>query len=156
MGAIVIQDQMEILVLRHVPVNQLEEFLEFGGSMAPGEFRKKLFGWTQEHRFIVVRERLSDKPSAGRRLFDILEYTFRVFVTSRSDAPEEIWREYNQRVDIENRITELKYDLGADNFYLQEFFTTEAVFRAMLPPFNLLSDFQQAIGMNKYRRPAIL
>ena len=123
---------------------------------AVGEFRRKLHGWERERRFVVVREPLSPKPSPGRRLFDIPEYTFRVFVTSRSDEPEEIWREYNLRGDVENRIAELKYDLAADDFCMHEFFPTEAAFRAILLLFNLLSDFQRVIGMTKHRRPATL
>lgn len=123
---------------------------------AVGEFRRKLHGWERERRFVVVRERLSSKPSPGRKLFDIPEYTFRVLVTSRLDEPEEIWREYNQRSDVENRIAELKYDLAADDFCMHEFFPTEAAFRAILLLFNLLSDFQRVIGMTKHRRPATL
>jgi hypothetical protein len=30
-------------------------------------------------------------------------YTFRVFVTSCSDPPEGIWRDYNRRADMENQ-----------------------------------------------------
>ena len=33
---------------------------------------------------------------------------------------------------MENRIAELKHDLGADDFCLQEFFATEAAFRSIL------------------------
>ena len=83
-------------------------------------------------------------------------YTFRVFVTSRSDAPEEIWRDYNRRADMENRIAELKHDLGADGFCLKEFFATEAAFQAVLLLFNLLSEFQHAAGLPAYREPATL
>ena len=33
-------------------------------------------------------------------------------------------RDYNRRADMENRIAELKHDLAADDFCLQEFFAT--------------------------------
>ncbi|MGB7592734.1 MAG: hypothetical protein WCD04_20455 [Terriglobia bacterium] len=49
---------------------------------------------------------------------------FRVLVTNLEDPPEEIWRDYNQRVSrggIEQRIEELKSDLAADDFCLKEF-----------------------------------
>ena len=58
--------------------------------------------------------------------------------------PEEIWRDYNRRADMENRIAELKHDLAADDFCLQEFFATEAAFRSILLLFNLLGEFQRA------------
>ena len=82
--------------------------------------------------------------------------TFRLFATSLPLAPEEIWRDYNQRADMEKRIAELKYDLAADDFCLKEFFATEAAFRAILLLFNLLSEFQRISGMPGYRQPATL
>jgi hypothetical protein len=96
------------------------------------------------------------KRSLGRKLFDIPGYTFRVFVTNRAEAPEEIWRDYYQRACVEQRIEELKSDLAADDFCLREFFATEAAFLAVLMLFNLLGEFQRASGMSGYRQPATL
>ena len=96
------------------------------------------------------------RDSVGRKLIDVPGYTFRVFVTSCSDSPEGIWRDYNRRADMENRIAELKHDLGADGFCLKQFFATEAAFRAVLLLFNLLAEFQRAAGMPVYRKPATI
>ena len=122
-----------------------------------GEFRVQLLGWERERRFVALRELVREgRNRVGRRLLEVPGYTFRVFVTSRSDAPEEIWRDYNRRADMENRIAELKHDLGADGFCLKEFFATEAAFQAVLLLFNLLSEFQRAAGLPAYREPATL
>ena len=122
-----------------------------------GEFRLKLLGWERERRFVVVRElQREGRDSVGRKLFAVPGYTFRIFVTSRSHAGEEIWRDYNRRADMENRIAELKHDLGADGFCLQEFFATEAAFQAILLLFNLLAEFQRAAALPVYRQPATL
>jgi hypothetical protein len=122
-----------------------------------GEFRVQLLGWERERRFVVVRERVREgRDSKGRKLFEVPGYTFRLFVTSRSDAPEEIWRDYNRRADMENRIAELKHDLGADGFCLKQFFATEAAFQAIVLLFNLLAEFQRAAGLPVYREPATL
>src|SRR5947209_15412771 len=51
---------------------------------------------------------------------------------------------------------ELKHDLGADGFCMQKFFATEAAFRAVLLVFNLLAEFQRAVGFPGYREPATL
>jgi hypothetical protein len=124
---------------------------------AVGEFRVQLWGWETERRFVVVRERMrEERHSVGRKLIDVPGYTFRIFVTTCTEAPEQIWRDYNQRSDMENRIGELKYDLGADGFCLKQFFGTEAAFRAVLLLFNLLSEFQRAAGLPVYREPATL
>ncbi len=79
---------------------------------AAGEFTVKLFGWSKERRFVVVRERVREtKAPVGRRLLDVPGFTFRVWVTNRSQSAVELWRDYNGRAGIEQRIEELKHDL---------------------------------------------
>ncbi|WP_390881074.1 transposase [Aliarcobacter cryaerophilus] len=45
---------------------------------------------------------------------------------------DQIYNIYNTRADCENRIKELKYDFGADNFCLIDFYATEASFRFIM------------------------
>jgi hypothetical protein len=117
----------------------------------------KLLGWDRERRFVVVREEIQEsKPSLGRKLLDFPGYTFRVLVTNLLDAPEEIWRDYNQRACVEQRIEEVKSDLAADDFCLREFFATEAAFPSILMLSNLLGEFRRASGTSGYRQPASL
>jgi hypothetical protein len=124
---------------------------------AVSEFHLQLFGWLRPRRFVVIREQLrAERASLGRKLLDVPGYTFRLLVTNLSAPPEEIWRDYNRRADMENRIAELKHDLAADDFCLQEFFATEAAFRSILLLFNLLGEFQRASRLTPYRRPATL
>ena len=125
---------------------------------AAGEFTVKLFGWSKERRFVVVRERLREtKAAVGRRLIDVPGYTFRVWVTNRSESALELWRDYNQRACIEQRIEELKHDLAADGFCLHPFFATESAFLAVLCTFNLLSLYQhQTTPQSPYRQPGTL
>lgn len=93
-----------------------------------GECEIKLMGWDKKRRFVVVMEQIRDsKPAVGKKLIDLPEYTFRVFVSSLPAPPEEIWRDYNQRAGMENRIAELKHDLGAGRFCLKDFCSTDAV-----------------------------
>jgi len=125
---------------------------------AAGEFTVKLFGWSKARRFVVVRERLREtKAAVGRRLIDVPGYTFRVWVTNRTESALELWRDYNGRACIEQRIAELKHDLAADGFCLQPFFATEAAFLAVLCTFNLLSLYQhQTTPDAPYRQPGTL
>lgn len=46
---------------------------------------------------------------------------------------------------MENRIADLKHDLGTDGFYLKEFFATEAAFRAALLLFTFLAEFNELL-----------
>ena len=136
---------------------RVQEWRALDAVYAVGEFQLQLWGWDRARRFVVVREEIRErKSSLGRKLFDVPGYTFRIFVTNRADAPEEIWRDYNQRACVEQRIEELKSDLAADDFCLQEFFATEAAFLGVLMLFNLLAEFQRAVGMSDYRQPASL
>jgi hypothetical protein len=136
---------------------RVEQWRDVDENFAVGEFRLQLHGWKVERRFVAIRERVREgRDSVGRKLIDVPGYTFRVFVTSCPEAPEEIWRDYNRRADMENRIAELKHDLGADGFCLKEFFATEAAFRAVLLLFNLLAEFQRAAALPSYRAPATL
>jgi hypothetical protein len=136
---------------------RVEQWTILDENFAVGEFRLKLYGWEVERRFAVVRERVREnRESVGRKLIDVPGYTFRVFVTSCADSPEQIWRDYNCRAEVENRIAELKHDLGADGFCLKPFFATEAAFRSVLLLFNLLAEFQRAAGLPGYREPATI
>jgi len=136
---------------------QLPELL---GRLMPFSYTSpNSHGWKSERRFVVVRERVrEDKRAVGRKLIDVPGYTYRVFVTNRPDAPEELWRDYNQRACVEQRICELKDDLAADGFCRQEFYATEAAFRAVLVLFNLLSMWQTASRgpERKYQRASSL
>jgi hypothetical protein len=136
---------------------RVTEWRALDATYSVGEFQLKLWGWDRARRFVVVREEIEErKPSRGRKLIEVPGYTFRVFVTSLPDPPEEIWRDYNQRACVEQRIEELKSDLAADDFCLQEFFATEAAFLSILTLFNLLGEFQRATAMKGYRQPATL
>jgi Transposase DDE domain group 1 len=133
---------------------RVEQWTPLDEDYAAGEFRLRLHGWDGERRFVVLRERVREgRDSVGRKLIEVPGYTFHVFVTSCPDAPEEIWRGYNRRADMENRIAELK---GADGFCMKSFFATEAAFRTVLLLFNLLAEFQRAAGLPVYREPATL
>jgi hypothetical protein len=151
-----------IVVARLTPwvkgaAQRVEQWTMLDDDYSAGEFRLRLHGWSSERRFVVIRERVREgRESVGRKLIEVPGYTFRVFVTTRNDPPEEIWRGYNRRADMENRIAELKHDLGADGFCMKQFFATEAAFRSVLLLFNLLSEFQRAAGLPVYREPATI
>jgi hypothetical protein len=136
---------------------RVEQWKILDEAYAAGEFQLQLLGWQTERRFVVIREVVREgRDSVGRKLIDVPGYVFRIFVTTQTETPEEVWRDYHRRSDRENRIAELKHDLGADSFCLKQFFATEAAFRAILLLFNLLAEFQRAAGLPSYRQPATI
>ena len=136
----------------------LQDWTVLDDRYAVGEFTVPLFGWSRARRLVVLRERVREgKEAVGRRLIDVPGYTFRVWVTNRSEGALELWRDDNGRATIEQRIEELKHDLAADGFCLRPFFATEAAFLAVLFTFNLLSLYQhQTTPDQPYRQPGTL
>lgn len=136
----------------------IQQWKELDEHYAVGEFRAQLLGWSVERRFIVVRERVrEDKEAVGRKLLDVPGYTFRLWVTNRTEPTLDLWRDYNGRATVEQRIEELKNDLAADDFCTQNFWATEAAFLAVLFTFNLLSLYPHtSTPQGGYRQPATL
>jgi IS4 transposase len=54
----------------------------------------------------------------------------------------QIWEQYKQRGDAENRIKELKEDFGAEGFNMDNFWATEAAIRMVCVAYNLMSLFR--------------
>jgi hypothetical protein len=73
-------------------------------------------------------------------------------VTDSADPPEEIGRDYPSaygRALVEQRIEELKSDLAADDFCLQEFLATEAALLTVLMLFNRSTDGENSSALRE-------
>ena len=136
---------------------RIRPWVELDDDYAAGEFEARLPGWSRPRRFVVVRERVREKKEAvGRKLLEVPGYTFRVLVPNTDWEAVAVWRGYNGRAGVAQRIEELKNDLAAEDCCLRQFFATEAAFLAVVAAFNLLSLFQVASGSQQYRQPATL
>ncbi len=68
-----------------------------------------------------------------------------------------LWRDYNQRATVEQRIEELKNDMHADGFCTKKFFATEAAFLSTILGFNLLALYQaQVTAKAGWRKPSTM
>jgi hypothetical protein len=136
----------------------IKDWLSIDDNYAVGSFDFQLPGWTTSRRFVAIRERIREgKGAVGRKLIDVPGYTFRIWVTNRNESPMDVWRDYNGRATVEQRIEELKNDVGADDFCTQNFWATESAFLAVVFTFNLLNLYQQSIASNApMKRPATL
>jgi hypothetical protein len=78
------------------------------------EFCYQPEGWGKTYRFLALRyekERTAGEPEQYQ-LFDTPEYTYRVFVTNRTEALDLLVWFYNQRAGAENLIKEANNDAG--------------------------------------------
>jgi hypothetical protein len=93
------------------------EYRPLDGEYAVAEFQYRAQGWKQARRMIAVRRRLDPKePKRGKQL-KLLEaegYSFQLIVTNLALAPEEVWRFYNGRCNVENRIKEGRLGFSMD------------------------------------------
>jgi hypothetical protein len=86
---------------------------EDGRGVAYAEWTGHHHGWEKDRRFLIVRRRY-EVPSGPRQgtLFPEPEFEFTAFVTNRKTSIRSLVRFYNHRAEIEQRIAELRSDMG--------------------------------------------
>jgi hypothetical protein len=101
-------------------------------------------------RQIVIRQKIAQRPDAGgKALFDLPDYRFQVLVTN---LPREttnalsVWRRYNGRGDVENRIKELGAQFGITGLCCRSFWATEAMCHLAIAGYNLCVLLQRRLG----------
>ena len=100
-------------------------------------------------RLIVIRQRIEQRPHAGgKTLLEIPGYRFQALVTnlSRSVDALGVWRQYNGRADIENRIRELGDQFGIKGLCVDNFWGTEALHHLAIAAYNLCVLLQRRLG----------
>jgi len=100
-------------------------------------------------RLVVVRQRVEQRPQAGGKMLLELEgYRFQALVTNlpSSVSAVAIWRRYNGRADLENRIKELGEQFGIKRLCVQNFWGTEAMHHLAIAAYNLCVLLQRRLG----------
>lgn len=132
-------------------------FRPFAPGLEVAELVYQAKRWARARRIVVVREEVAVRHDArGRELLQLPGYRFHAVVTTLTLPPEEVWRTYNGRADIENRIKELKHAFGADGFCSRRFAGIEAALRFICLLYNLVGEFQRSLGHATLRTLATL
>ena len=100
-------------------------------------------------RLIVVRQKIAERPQAGgKTLFELEGYRFQALVTNlpRSVGALAVWRRYNGRADLENRIRELGEQFGIKRLCVENFWGTEAMHHLAIAAYNLCVLLQRRLG----------
>ena len=74
------------------------------------EFRYQPDGWPRAHRFVVMRERLTEPRSKQLKLLKLDRYAYRVIVTDLDLTPFGVFNFYDGRVGLERIIRVLRDD----------------------------------------------
>jgi DNA-directed RNA polymerase subunit N (RpoN/RPB10) len=100
-------------------------------------------------RLIVVRQQIAQRPQAGGKLLlELPAYRFQALVTNlpaHVDALA-VWRRYNGRADLENRIKELGEQFGIKRLCCRGFWATEALHQLAIAAYNLCVLLQRRLG----------
>lgn len=106
--------------------------------------------WHQPgQRLIVVRQRVAERPEAGgKELLEVPGYRFQAFLTNLPTdvSALEVWRTYNGRADLENRIKELGDQFGIKRLCVSSFWGTEALHHLAILAYNLCVLLQRKLG----------
>jgi hypothetical protein len=105
-------------------------------------------GWAHPRRLVILRRREKPHSGGGKKLLDVPGYKFQALLTNLPGqvAPVDIWRRYNGRADVENRIKELAHQYGLKSFCCQKFWATEAALNMAVIASNLARLFQMHIS----------
>jgi hypothetical protein len=84
------------------------KYRDIGGGVSVGEIRNTGIRWKRPRRMVVIREKeRKDKKKKQPTLFELMGYSYQVIVTNIANmSPEEVWRFYNDRANVENVIKE--------------------------------------------------
>lgn len=100
-------------------------------------------------RLIVIRQRIEQRPQAGgKHLLEVPGYRFQALITNlpASVTALAVWRQYNGRADIENRIKELGQQFGIKRLCVDNFWGTEAMHHLAIAAYNLCVLLQRRLG----------
>jgi hypothetical protein len=100
-------------------------------------------------RLILIRQRIANRPQAGGKLLlNVPAYRFQALWTNLpiSCHALAVWRRYNGRADVENRIKELGDQFGIKRLAVRNFWGTEAMHHLAITAYNLCVLLQRRLG----------
>lgn len=106
------------------------------------ELEVPLPSWEKARRFVFVRRA---DLEAKENLFPEYNYTHQVMVTNMIIPAADVWRWYNKRCNVENKIDELKQGLALNQAGQQEMLENTAFAWIKVLAYNLINWFKQEI-----------
>jgi hypothetical protein len=124
----------------------ITDWAEIAAGIEIGETDYRAADWKKARRVVAVRQKLEERPKAQGRLFpECHAYRHQMLVTTRQDGAVEVWRHYNKRADVENRIKEWKDDFFMRGFAMNKFHATEATLWMVAMAFNITEWFRSTV-----------
>lgn len=115
------------------------KYHKFDVDFEEAEFEYAPMRWSKARRFIVVRQRVQEKPSEQMSFLPEERWRYQVIVTNLGTRPRAVWRFYNGRANVENVIKELKLSLNLEKIPTGSFTANRAHFQLVMLAYNLLN-----------------
>lgn len=133
-------------------------YRDIGDGFEVAEFQYQGLGWGQPRRMVVIREEVKEGVEKKKqpRLFELKGYNYQVIVTNLGGwAPEEVWRFYNGRANVENMVKEGVLGYGLDVTVSHYYGANVAHFFLTMLAYNLMNWFREGVlGQRKVKRMA--
>jgi hypothetical protein len=141
----------------YLPLAQRAGFQAMAFGWAVAEFEFKPRGWTEGHRFIMVRRPLPEDPEEAQQLtlFQAGRYAYSAFVTNLELEPWRIWKAYQARANVEKSIRELLYSFSLNKIPTQEWVANVAFLQLLLLAYNLVHWFKRLCLPAEYARATV-
>ncbi len=131
------------------------DYRAIGGGVEVAEFEYCLTKGKEKVscRMVAIREEIKEEKKAKKepKLFELKGYSYQVIVTNiKREAPENIWRFYNGRANIENMIKEAALGFGLEASPSHWYAGNMAYFQMGMLAYNLMNWFKElALAQNK-------
>ena len=126
--------QMKILNQRYTSVNQTQTVTEF---------QYQPMSWDKQYRFVVLREKLTEKKKQQLQLFTMEKYSYRILVTNLDLTPLGVFRFYDGRAGLERIIRILKEDYPFAKALTNNFAANSLYAELSLLAYNIIIWFQR-------------
>jgi hypothetical protein len=130
---------------------------DIGGGVEVGELRYQAAGWKKPRRLVVIREEIKEgEKKKEPKLLELRGHTYQVIVTDIEGwLPEEVWRFYNDRANVENRLKDGMMGYGLDVVVSHRYGANMAHFYITMLTYNLMNWFKEGVlGQAKVKRMA--
>jgi hypothetical protein len=134
------------------------EYRDIGSGVEVAEFQYQGLGWKKARRMVVIREEIAEgeKKKKEPKLLELKGHTYQVIVTNIEDwLPEEVWRFYNERANVENMVKEGVMGYGLDVAVSHSYAGNMAHFFITMLTYNLMNWLKEGVlGQQKVKRMA--
>ncbi len=122
-------------------IDRMSMWQQLDENYCVSELRIPLSGWKKDRRFVFIREQYDRRT--GQKVVPGLKH--QVICTNLEGPPEKVWRFYNQRCTVENRIDELKDGFAMDQQSQRTLFQNRAYALIKAIAYNLLNWMKSAV-----------